>query len=785
MKTNLLFFVSIFLLCTTNLAGQNTRIYGIIKDSVNNDPVVYATVTVYNAQSKQLASGAMTDEEGKYEINKLSAGSYYITISCLGYLSKTIDITKESISQKNIRIDASLEMNAQILDEITVTADRTTIEFRPDKKIIHIDPKIAASGASVADVIQSLPEIKVDGRSVTLKTYAPTILVNGRPAGPAMKNLTEVPASMIGSVEVITNPSVKYNPEGIGGIINLKTKREPLGINGMVQGSAGTNNQYNAVGTINYRTQKWNVFANAFDRYTGLEEKGYIEELYDSGYSITQTQTSKPKINRITSRLGVDYSPDSMNVITLYWENSIRSGKTLVETGYDKVGIPQPVSYLSSQDMDHKSNDNQIGLNYTHTFPNKTELTVDMTQTYMREFNAIDLFSDHETDLNYTDDLDYKSNNNTVEIKYASPLFQTWMLEVGATSDIGSIRLFDKLEQYEDISSSGQLQYDHTFEMDRTVESAYFTIGTKIKNFSAQAGLRGEFSEDKLYQQTTRIRTNDYFNLFPSIGVNQELGKNLNLTLSYAQRVQRPQLFSVSPYATINYPYTSARRIGNPDLAPAYTHSIDLSVYQKMQKITWSAFASYMRTEDDMVNTYYSDNDVFYTTWDNVGRTQKLIFNTSLDYHARFWKIYRPTLALSMNEDMYDTPDTQGKNVHTRYFNYNASLTNIFYFPKKLTAYFYVTYYPTTRYYSSKADDRWNLRLHVQKTFTNNLTVALSFYNILNSHTTMYAYGNGFTAKSFTNNNTQAVYLGLIYRFGKPIKTRAKVDLNLNRIEMQ
>jgi hypothetical protein len=725
----------------------------------------------------------MTDEKGRYEIEKMPLGNYYMTISCMGYQQKTIDITRASSSKKNIRIDASLNIDIRTLDEVTVAIDRTTIEFRPDKKIIYIDPAVAASGISVADAIQSLPEIKVDGKDVTLKTYVPAILVNGRPAGPAMRDLTQVPASMIAAVEVITNPSVKYNPEGIGGIINLKTKREPLGINGMIQGSGGTNNQYNIIGTLNYRSKKWNIFANAYDRYTGIKEEGYLNEKYDAGYSVNQSQISTPKINRITTRLGADYYSDSMNVFTLYWESSLRNGKMLIETAYSE-DMPQPLSYLSSQRMIMGSNDNQIGLNYTHTFKNKTELTVDITQYFMREPYDVDLFFDRETDLTYDNNIHYKSNNNIVEIRYASPIFKTWMMEVGATSDIEHIRLDDKLSQYDENSTSWQLQYDNMFEMDRLLESAYLVIGKEMKKFSVQAGLRGEFTEDKLCRQSTRIRSNNYFNLFPSIAFNQQLGKNLNLTLSYTQRIKRPGLFNISPYAIINYQYPSARSIGNPDLAPAYTHSFDLNVYQKRNKITWSIFASYMRTENDIVNTYYSDNDVYYTTWDNVATTQKIILNTSIDYHARLWQIYRPTIALSMNKDMYDTPNSQGENAHTSYFNYNVSLTNIFYFPKKLTASFYVTYYPSTRYYASKTDDRWTLRAHVQKTFGNNLTAAISIFNLLNTYATTHSYGNGFTAESFSYSNTRAVYFGLIYKFGKTIKTRAKVDLNLNKIEM-
>lgn len=178
-----------------------------------------------------------------------------------------------------------------------------------------------------------------------------------------------------------------------------------------------------------------------------------------------------------------------------------------------------------------------------------------------------------------------------------------------------------------------------------------------------------------------------------------------------------------------------------------------------MKQFTWSIFSSYMRTDNDIVQTYYSKNDITFSTWDNVATTQKIIFNTSIDYHARLGGIYRPMLNLSMNKDFYETQN----NARTNYFNYDVRLTNMFYLPKDFYIYFFVTYYPTSYSFASKTEDMWNLRLHIQKAFFDKkLTAAISFYNILDANPTTHSYGSDFTAKRFSNNNTQAIYVGLI-----------------------
>ena len=229
--------------------------------------------------------------------------------------------------------------------------------------------------------------------------------------------------------------------------------------------------------------------------------------------------------------------------------------------------------------------------------------------------------------------------------------------------------------------------------------------------------------------------------------------------------------------------YPSHRIVGNPDLQPAYTHSTELSTFSTLPKMRLSLSASYMRTNNDVASTYYYNNDLFYTTYSNVGLTQKYIFNVNLDYHSTPWKVYRPILGLRMSKDIYDSPDTQGNNVHSSYFNYNLSLRNIFTLKNKFYIFFDATYYPVTYYYASKKEDLVDLALYFRKTFGNNFTAMICIYNLLNQNPVSHIYGNGYTAVQSINNHSRSVYLGFMYKFGKPIKTRAKVNLNLNSIE--
>ena len=776
MRKLVLCFFYIAILSTYSFA-QNITISGIVKDSINNNGVAYAQVVISDATTDKYVSMGITGENGSYEINQLPPGDYYMKIICLGYKTKIINDIKCTSNLKKLNVDILINIDEKVLNDVVITADRSSIEFRPDKKIIHIDPAAAADGANVAEFLKSVPEIKVDGGNVTLKTYTPTILVNGKPASAAMQDLTNIPASLFSSIEVITNPSVRYNPEGLGGIINLKTRKLSEGINGMIQGSASSNNQYNSAGTLNYKTKKWNTFINYFDRYLGTKVSGNSNQQYDAGYSNSQTQSTEQKINRISTRVGADYEPDSKNALSFYWDFSSRTGTVKNKNNYNEIGLLANRMYSSSQEQNLTSGDHQIALNYVHTFSNNSELNVDILQFFNREPTNVDLLFNDTVTLSYNSMDIYDRKDSYAGIDYSSTIFGNWDLETGTGFNMGRIEIANSL--------SGNLSYNNVFDIKEFTNDYYLSLGKSFEKFGFKAGIRGEYTKRKLHSQDSLTNHSEYFSFFPNLSLNYQIKDNFNVSMSYGRRISRPRPSALSPYSTINYRNPKERSIGNPNLNPAYTNSLDLGVNRRWTKLSMSVSASYMKTGNDIANVYYTKDDIIYNTRQNIATVQKILFYANIDYYSMLWKIYRPVLTVSLGKELYDTPDLNNNNFHKSFFNYNFSLNNSLSLPEKWNVSFIATYYPRTHQYASTTEDIMDLKLTLRKTFKNNVSVMAAFYNILNSKTVIHTYGDGFTAINSMDNNTQAVYLGIMYKFGKPIKTRTNVDLNLNNIVTQ
>ena len=350
-------------------------------------------------------------------------------------------------------------------------------------------------------------------------------------------------------------------------------------------------------------------------------------------------------------------------------------------------------------------------------------------------------------------------------------------METGTTFNYEQTEVADSL--------SGNLNYNNIFNMNELTNSYYLSLGKSFEKFSFKAGLRGEYTDLKLQSRDFQPILQKYFSFFPNLSLDYNINNNFNINLSYGKRIKRPNIFALSPFASIDYNYPYERYIGNPNIKPAYTNSIDFGGFRKWNKLSINASASYMRTNDDIADVFYTQNGIIFNTRKNIVTSQKILFYTNIDYYSMLWKIYRPILTVSLSQELYDTPDSNGKNIHKSFFNYNFNLNNIFYLPEKWYVFFVATHYPRVHKYASITEDKTDLKLTIRKTFKNNLTLMAAFYNIINSKTIINIYGDGFTSMKSMNNNTQAIYVGIMYKFGKPIKTRANVDLNIDKIETQ
>jgi outer membrane receptor protein involved in Fe transport len=771
-------FLIIAIISKQFMFAQSGVIYGTIKDSINGNYVSYANIAILDEKGNQTNYGGITDEKGNFKMDKIPYNNYIIKIFCMGYATKTITNIKISEEYKKIKLDIQINIDIQVLNDVVIVGNRPLIEFKSDKKIIYIDNKKTAGGESVADFLKSLPEIKVEGDAVTLKTYSPTILVNGKPAGPTMKDLTQVPANLISSVEVITNPSVKYNPEGLGGIINLKTRKMPDGINGMFQANVASNNKYNGAATLNFKNKKWNIFANLYERYYGGKQAQSLNQKYELGNSFEQMRTDINKINRIGTRIGADFEPDSLNSFTLYWEYGKRRGKLLNNSDCNEIYLLTNRQYIIEQNTLLDSREHQICFNYTHTLKNESMLDINLSQSFDLEPSSFNVLYKDTLISNFYSEESYNGIESNLEINYSGTIFKTWELETGLSLDWKQINVSDSL--------SGNLikGYNHLFRMDRLINAYYISLSKSVGKFDFTVGLRGEYIFQKLSSSIYKDNTEDY-DFFPHTGISYKINDKININLNYGYRIARPTIFELTPYSTINYEFLTHRFIGNPNLKPAYTNSIDLGEYFYFSKFSLSTSLSYMYTKDDIDYFYYQQDNLIYATHKNIAISQKILFNIQFYYHSKLFKIYEPILTARLSQNFYDSPDISGNNIHKSYFNYFFNLYNLFYIPRDFRIGLNFTYYPRTYNYYSTIDDKIDLGFTISKTFEFGLTLQLAVYNILNAKHTETVYGNDFMYKTSLNEYSRAINFGIMYKFGKPIRTRTNVNLNTNRIETQ
>ena len=766
--------ISVAILFIQIAVAQSGVISGGVSDSISGEGVAFAHIVVLNEIDSTMVSMGIADERGNFRIDRLPYGNYFVQVSSLGFTTQTVSGINLSLQQRRVNLSVVINVDITMLDETVIVDNRPSIEFRPDRRIVHIDLGATGGGESVADFLQSLPEVRVDGNQVTLNTFTPTILVNGRPASVAMSDLTNLPASLISSVEVITNPSVRFNPEGLGGIINLRTRRAIDGISGMVQGSAGTNRIFNSIGTLNYRTGQWNLFANAFNRYFGLRPSGELNQEFASGQNIFQAFESHQKINRFSPRIGADFEPDSLNAFTLYWEFARRAGAvenihTWAENGQSRGGIEQLI------DLD--SRENLIGFNYTRTFRNQSELRVDLSQMFRQEPSHISTSFEGADFLNYDYDVSFDMTKTVASVSYTTFLFETYQFEGGLFFDREQTVVNDVL------SVNSLLEHDHLFGLNRLVNAGFFSVGRNFGNFGVMAGLRAEHVHQTIdsYGIVLNHSGSNYFSFFPNVGINYSIN-GLNLMLNYGRRVRRPSVMELTPHTIIFGEYPNQRFVGNPNLDPAYTNSFEFGGHLRGSGLSLSSSVSYMHTKNDIADVFFAIDSLTFSTRENIATSQRILLNVSMDYHARFFGVWRPILSFQWGQHLYDMPNAPRRS----FSNYHINLNNNFHISRSFMIIFRATHLPKTYAYASIIEARTEFAFGLRKTlFENNLILQITATNFSGANPTTNFLGNGFESRQVESRDNRAIFFGALYRFGRPIRTRANVDLNLNRIEFQ
>ena len=624
------------------------RFYGKIVDAKTNKGIEAVSIqlvqnkfdTITKKRKDTVIAGMLTSKAGDFSLENLPImGNFRLKISAIGYKEIDQKVAFEmkmgqggDMSQALAGIDKDLgniklEGDSKVLETVTVTGSKPLVTTSIDRKVFNVEKNITSAGGTAVDVMRNVPSLNVDiDGNVTLRNNAPQIYVDGRPT---TLTLEQIPADAIASVEVITNPSAKFDASGgTAGILNIVLKKNrKAGYNGNLRAGIDQRGKYNLGGDINIRQNKINVFASGMYNQRKSISTGTTDRLTLINTPNTQLFQDDKNISAgyfAFMRGGVDYFIDNRNTLTLsgvYVNGRFTpesNSDILVDTLYTTGKTSSFSNRLSNSTFEFKNRGAALGFKHNFTKAGK-EWTADANFNKSQNESSNDLITTNYNQPGGTLVRDFRqliagAGNNqffTMQTDYVDPLTANSKLELGARVQMR------KLESVNDISivSGGTPikvpQLSSKYKNSDNVYAGYVTFSNKIKNFGYQLGLRAESSEYNgevntvtLSGKDTMINYNNNFpiSLFPSIFLSQKLKNNQELQMNVSRRINRPNFFQLFPFT--DYSDTLNLSRGNPNLVPEFTYSSEIS-YTKTYGTSNSFLASvYFKYTDKLITRY-------------------------------------------------------------------------------------------------------------------------------------------------------------------------------------
>lgn len=653
-----LFFYLMILISAPELyAGQvkpeqeNTGIiYGKITDGTTNEPVPYVSVSVKNSSSRLIAGG-ITDIAGEFLIEKLPAGEFIVEIQLLGYKPVTRGVSLNHSGEKRDLGIFQLVPDIQQLDEVVVNGDRPEVVLQLDKKVYLAGKDLLAQSGSVNDILHNLPSVTVEPNgTVNLRGNGNVhILINGRRSGLSLKNaLDQIPADNVEKIEIITNPSARFDAAGSAGIINIvlkKNKKE--GWNGQLRLLSGVPADYRINAGLNYKTEKLNVFSTIGVRYTD----------YDGFYTTSQRTGDRGQpttLNVVQDEdrhdggrllyVGADYFFNDKNTITAaFFRNATEdTDETSLNYAFGsrhdrdstilRTGNPKEIRDLS-----------QLEFNYTRTFEKEgKKFTTDAQYDFWNSdklwnLSTLKTFPKEDPASQIRTFSVGSAKDFVLQTDFVNPLGINSTLEMGLKAESRSVTSEYKAEELfnEEWGIFDDIQ--NTLRYNESIGAAYAQFGSKINRFSYQPGLRYEYTKVETEDLSdSGKKEKEYHNWFPTLNMGYVFNEQRSMQVSYSKRINRPSLWHIFPFNELTD--FNAQFVGNPDLDPSYTDATELSFLHQQDKFTLNPSLYFQHSKNYVAfYTFRNANGIFITTPVNLSEEKRYGFELSATYKPWKW----------------------------------------------------------------------------------------------------------------------------------------------------
>ena len=735
-------------------------ISGVVLDANSDTPLPYVSIVI-KSNNDETITGGITDEKGHFEIKKIPEGKFSVEIQYIGFKKVKQEF---ELSRSNNKIDLGtikLAEETNSLEEVTVVAETSTVVQKIDRKVITVGKDLIGSGATAGELLNNVQSVSVDSQSGNLSLRGNEnvrVLVDGKYTNvPTAQLLKQIPSTSIKSVELITNPSAKYNPEGMSGIINIVLhKNANIGFNGSVNAGAtfAERNSYNGSLDMNLRKGKVNVFANiGLNANAGTNEGNIFREDNNSNQYFDMENDGDSQLYKF----GLDYYINDKNTLSVYsiqnyFDGTFSANTEVIYNNGDFDNI--------LQDFTPESSNKSItyNLNYKIEF-DQPEHNLEFEVDYSDNENEEDAFYENYTGNNpvvtYSEFVKRERDATTVNLDYVNPLTENAKLELGY-----ELRIIDTKNDY-----TSDLFPDSEFTYDRDIHSFYGNYSQKFDKMTMQLGARLESFKVLAEDLGETVYEDDYFTVYPSAFFTFNPSEKNQYQVSYSRRVDRPNMQQVNPIREWSTPTVSS--FGNPELDPQFTNSLEFNYTRQFKGGSFTGGVFYRNINDNITRILYpdpTDPNKVILSFANTDNNNSYGMELSTNLKATEW------WRLNASVDLYHQKDrgvigTENLEVDNNAFN--ARINNNFKVSNNFRMILFAMYRGANKSIQWDAQEMWKMDIGASlNVFDGNGTISARFNDVFNTMNFGFETDRPYPQSGEFYWNSQNVYVGFNYRFG-------------------
>ena len=654
------FVISLLLVFSTTFNYSQERpqakkviVTGKVLETGTNQPLEYATVSLVSTKTNKVTAGGITDAKGDFSF-EANPGNYNVKVEFISF--KSLEIKDKMITDNTNLGSIKLQNDATQLQEVEIRSEKTTVEIKLDKKVYNVGKDLMVKGGTVSDVLDNIPSVAVDVEgNVSLRGNENVkILIDGKPSTASNINdaLRQIPADAIDKVEVITNPSARYDAEGGGGLLNIILKKgKTNGLNGTFIGTTGYPANHGISGTLNFKSDEFNLFTTQGYNIRQNPGSSSVSSIYSNNGLITRYLDENRENDRLSKGYNGTFGAEWFLDKKITWTNTINyrknSGDNEDDVDSNNFDGLHNFTYFRNRNSNEKSKNENVEYAsdlYINFKKEGHKLTVNTSFSLnFDDSNAViadNATNDPITHYDVTKNIQ-EQNRNLFQADYVLPIGKNTQFEAGYRGVF-----FNTNIDYGVINDGlANANFTNKWNYHEKINAFYSQIGFKINKISMLYGLRYEDSDIDINQLTQAIYKNKkYDNFFPSAFFTYELNEKTNLSLNYSKRINRPRGRELNPFTN----YSSNINIfrGNPDLDASLTDAFDFGFLKRWEKLTLSTSLYYNVTKNAtqfvryIENTTGTSTPVTITTFVNVANEYRTGFEFTLNYSPyKWWKL--------------------------------------------------------------------------------------------------------------------------------------------------